>query len=849
MRNTGGLLAAAALALGIALVPAAPSQAATFTVTTTADSGAGSLRQAMTDANSTAGTHTITFAIPGTGPHLIAPLTALPQLGTITASVSIDGCSQPGAVCGPGVTPSPRIQIKGSTFLVPKTPVPVAVRGLSITGTSRGVVGNRTAVSGAFRYPDGLTVEDNLFGITPDGAIDPDGSGVICRNNLSAEAGPSDVTIRRNAFGGSTVGINCSNNYAFGVGGLSSGLVIADNRFGVDAAGGVSGPNATAIGVGSTTGAQITGNIIANGTGTGVTVQRGNSGLLIEGNEIRDNGTDGIALVGGTGNSMFAGPVAITGNTITGNGRDGVSTVGASDVTIGGASATDANTITGNSGDGVAIGVSGATDTGSRVTVRGNAIDGNTGLGIDLADDGVTPNGPAGVLRTGPNSLIDYPVLDRVQRGSTHVTGVYTGAANATYTLDFYLSPTRDTSGHGEGAEPLGSSQLTTDATGAAAFDVTFPATIGPQAVVTATATDAAGSTSEFSAALSVGPTATDDRLRATAGQAVTAQPAADDAPGDAPVDASTLRLIDPATGALTTSVTLAEGDATVAADGSVTFTPAAGRVGASAAVQYSVADTTGARSAPVTLALVIGPAAADANVTTAYRHPVDVDLSSGTAPGSAFAVTTPPKHGEVTSVGGGVLRYTPDAGFAGGDEWSYQVCAPSPDEVLCDTGRVHVTVSAPALAASPQHLSGTPAGGGVGTVIGSGTVDGQPSTAADVLASAVDAPAGIAIEPGGDVRLAAGIAAGHYAFVYRLCLAADPTTCATASITVQIDPVAAAPTVASGDGTPAGLATTGSDLLPPLLGALAVLLIGGMLVGIRRRAAVKARGDTDDSR
>ncbi|MDR6611915.1 Ig-like domain-containing protein [Leifsonia sp. 1010] len=845
-RNSAGLLAAAALALGMALVPAVPSQAATFTVTTTADSGAGSLRQAMTDANSTAGTHTITFAIPGPGPHLIAPLTALPVLGTISASVTLDGCSQPGAVCGPGVTPSPQVQLKGATILVPKTPQPVAVRGLSITGTSRGVVGARTAVGGSFRFPDGLTVEDNSFGVSPSGAIDPDGTGVLCRNTLSGEAGPSGVTIRRNVFGGSTaIGINCSNNYAFGVGGLSSGLVISDNRFGVDAAGGVAGPNATAIGIGSTSGAQITGNIVANSTGSGITIQRANSGLLIQANEIRDNATDGIALVGGTGSGAFAGPVAITGNTITGNGRHGVSTVSAADVTIGGASTTDGNAITGNGGDGIAIGA-GTTDTSSRVTVRGNAIDGNGGLGIDLADDGVTANGPAGVVRTGPNTLVDYPVLERVQRGSTQVTGTYTGAVNATYTLDFYLSATRDATGHGEGAAPLGSSPVTTDAAGVASFDVTFPTTIPAQAVVTATATDAAGSTSEFSAALSVGPTATDDRLRTAAGQPVTAQPAADDVPGDAPVDASTLRLIDPATGAATTSVTLPEGEAAVAADGSVTFTPAAGLAGATASVQYSVADTTGARSAPATLALVIGPAAADRNLATTYREAIDVDLSSGTAAGSAFTVTTSPAHGEVTLVGGGVLRYTPGAGFAGDDQFVYQVCAPSPDETLCATGQIRVTVSAPALAASPSPLSGTPAGGTAGTVIGSGSVDGQPSTAADVVASAVNAPAGVTIEPGGDVRLAAGIAAGQYAFEYRLCLAADPTTCATADISVRVVSVAApagtpgaAPVVASsGDGTPAPLAATGCDLLPPLLGALAVLLVGGTLLGFRRRRA-----------
>ncbi len=68
-------------------------------VTTTDDSGPGSLRQAILDANANPGTDTITFNIPGAGPHTIAPLTALPE---ITDPVIIDGTTQPGASCDPG---------------------------------------------------------------------------------------------------------------------------------------------------------------------------------------------------------------------------------------------------------------------------------------------------------------------------------------------------------------------------------------------------------------------------------------------------------------------------------------------------------------------------------------------------------------------------------------------------------------------------------------------------------------------------------------------------------------------------------------------------------------------------
>ena len=73
-----------ALILG-AVVPAA---AATFTVTNTNDSGAGSLRQAITDANASRGADVILFNIAGSGPHTISPGLPLPR---ITDSVVIDG--------------------------------------------------------------------------------------------------------------------------------------------------------------------------------------------------------------------------------------------------------------------------------------------------------------------------------------------------------------------------------------------------------------------------------------------------------------------------------------------------------------------------------------------------------------------------------------------------------------------------------------------------------------------------------------------------------------------------------------------------------------------------------------
>ena len=56
----------AVLALGAGLVTTAgPAGAATFNVTTTADAGVGSLRQAILDANASPGPDDVSFALAG----------------------------------------------------------------------------------------------------------------------------------------------------------------------------------------------------------------------------------------------------------------------------------------------------------------------------------------------------------------------------------------------------------------------------------------------------------------------------------------------------------------------------------------------------------------------------------------------------------------------------------------------------------------------------------------------------------------------------------------------------------------------------------------------------------------
>ena len=88
-----------------------------FKVTSTADSGPGSLRQVITDANASPGPDTVVFKIPGVGVHTIQPSYVVGgiSLPVIADAVTIDGWSQGGA----GYTGPPLIEIDGTK---PATP-------------------------------------------------------------------------------------------------------------------------------------------------------------------------------------------------------------------------------------------------------------------------------------------------------------------------------------------------------------------------------------------------------------------------------------------------------------------------------------------------------------------------------------------------------------------------------------------------------------------------------------------------------------------------------------------------------------------------------------------------------
>ena len=130
---------------------------------------------------------------------------------------------------------------------------------------------------------------------------------------------------------------------------------------------------------------------------------------------------------------------------------------------------------------------------------------GNQRLGIDLGDDGVTPNHPGGPT-PGPNNYQNYPVLLAAitYNGRTYIKGTLNSAPDASFTVQFFSDPTADPSGYGQGQTYLGQDTVTTDASGNASFQFSFATVVPSGQVISATATDASGDTSEFAADLPV---------------------------------------------------------------------------------------------------------------------------------------------------------------------------------------------------------------------------------------------------------------------------------------------------------------------------------------------------------
>ncbi|HYH69166.1 MAG TPA: right-handed parallel beta-helix repeat-containing protein [Urbifossiella sp.] len=266
---------------------------------------------------------------------------------------------------------------------------------------------------------------------------------VIFQNTISAN-GANGIAITGNAANNtvfhSYIGIDIFGLNAFGNG--ADGIFIGGNARG------------TVIGgVGLFEGVLVSGNL-----GDGIRLTESSTGTVVIGSLV---GSDRTGLVG------------------LPNQRAGIA-ITASNNRVGGTAAGEGNVIAFNAQAGV--GVAGGTGN----AVLGNSIFATGGPGIDLTAGG-NQNQPAPAL-----AAANYPTADTVQ-----VAGVIAAAANTTYRVEFFAGDTP-----GQGRTLLGFLDATTDATGRARFTFRAAHPAGAGTSVTATATDPAGNTSEFSSAV-----------------------------------------------------------------------------------------------------------------------------------------------------------------------------------------------------------------------------------------------------------------------------------------------------------------------------------------------------------
>jgi hypothetical protein len=367
---------------------------ATFFVLNTSDSGPGSLRQAILDANSTAAPgDEIAFQVGSGGVQTIAPLSPLPA---ITAPVLLNATTQPGY--NPN-DPTPMIEISGQN-----------ITGTSAVGLE--VSAGNTLVAGLVinRFPSAqLELDtnggDGIFG----NYLGTDTTGTVALgdpvNGLNDLQNGLAVTSSNNFIGGTSAAfrnlISGNGDNGIRISSGATGNLVEGNFIGTDLTGtkplgntnnGVSIVDASDNTIGGTVAGA--GNLISGNKSNGIFIGTDQVGATATGNLVEGNfiGTDP------------------SGTKALGNTNNGVSIVDASDNTIGGTATADRNVISGNGGSGVRMGTD---QNGAMAT--GNLVEGNF-IGTD---------------QSGTNALAN--VFNGVQitdaSGNT-IGGTTTGAAN-----------------------------------------------------------------------------------------------------------------------------------------------------------------------------------------------------------------------------------------------------------------------------------------------------------------------------------------------------------------------------------------------------------------------------------
>ena len=436
--------------------------ASTYTVSNLSDSGPGSFRQAILDANANAGLRdTIEFGVAGT----ITPLTQLP---TINDAVVINGYSAPGA--------TPNSQLVGSNAVITITidgsslgasafgfnvsADDVEIRGISMIGFGNGGILDGTMIT------VGTTVENftlagshigvDAAGTTPNGSRwglvlrgsghTIGGSSLADRNVISGnDSAIFALEVTNTTIAGNYIGVDASGTADLGNGspgiwveGISNNITIGgltDPERNV-----ISGNNGDGIRLLGATVDDVTiaGNYIgadANGTtaivndGNGILIEQGANDITIggttvaSGNVISGNTQVGV-LISNSSNNIVSGNLIGTNESGTGaiaNGTQGVFVSnGSTGNVIGGSSVAARNVVSGNVAEGVLIADSGSDGNFVQgnyigVTINGDTALGNGGAGVGI-DAGATGN-TIGVDGNGSGDAFEGNVISGNQEG------------------------------------------------------------------------------------------------------------------------------------------------------------------------------------------------------------------------------------------------------------------------------------------------------------------------------------------------------------------------------------------------------------------------------------------------
>lgn len=404
--------------LPLALSLAAP--AATFTVTSTNDSGAGSLRQAILDNNATVGTtNLIQFNIPDAGVQTLRPLTEWPIL---TQPVVIDGFTQSGASANTlqvGNDAALKIRIDGFEIPVGRGLIlgvgGCVVRGLVVVNWQQyGILfssGSGSAIEGCFvgLEADGLTAAGNKRGIQVIGLAKGcriGGATAAARNVISASqqtginlASTSQILVQGNYVGTDATGLLPRGNVSAGIYGgqahfnlIGGTNALERNILSANGAGGLDLSGHTNVIQGNFIGLNAPGSAGLGNMAYGLGLSGGTNNLVGgsqagAGNVISSNQFHGLYLYGTTAARIQGNRIGTSADGLSaiGNGYYGIMVLDCPGLLIGGAGTGEGNQISGNGQHGIEI------LTGTGVRVQGNQI------GTDASGLGPLGNGDNGI--------------------------------------------------------------------------------------------------------------------------------------------------------------------------------------------------------------------------------------------------------------------------------------------------------------------------------------------------------------------------------------------------------------------------------------------------------------------